>query len=51
MTFPWLALLAEIAKCDVRCANCHAIRSFAQGHVGQPRIDMKPPPSTPTLFD
>lgn len=24
---PWDVLLAEIAKCDVRCANCHAIRT------------------------
>jgi hypothetical protein len=23
----------------VRCANCHAIRSFEQHHLGRPRID------------
>jgi hypothetical protein len=48
---PWVVLLVEIAKCDVRCANCHAVRSVTEGHVGQPRIDSKPPPSVPTLFD
>ena len=25
-------VLAEIAKCDVRCANCHAVRSRMLGH-------------------
>jgi hypothetical protein len=26
-TFGWQALLAEIEKCDVVCANCHRIRT------------------------
>ena len=26
-----LEILAEIAKCDLVCANCHAIRTFDRG--------------------
>ena len=26
----WKAILAEIEKCDVRCANCHSRRTTAQ---------------------
>lgn len=28
-------LRAELAKCDVRCANCHAIRHAAPWRLGQ----------------
>lgn len=38
MTANYDRLMAEIAKCDVRCANCHAIRSVQEGHLGRPRI-------------
>ena len=38
LTRSWSAILSEIAKCDVRCANCHAVRSIREGHLGRPRI-------------
>ena len=30
------AILAEIAKCELVCANCHAVRSFERRGVAQP---------------
>jgi len=29
---PWPIVAAEIAKCDVRCANCHRLRTAEQQH-------------------
>jgi hypothetical protein len=36
-SYPIAAVLAEIAKCDVVCANCHKLRSHARGQFCQPR--------------
>lgn len=38
LTRSWATIQAEIAKCVVRCANCHVIRSVQDGHLGRPRI-------------
>ena len=31
MGLPWNRILEEIAKCDVRCANCHRIMTASRG--------------------
>ncbi len=28
----------EVAKCDIRCANCHKRRHFDEGYVWPPRV-------------
>lgn len=33
----WAALLVEVDKCEVRCLNCHHIRSNSLGHIGRPK--------------
>ncbi len=34
---PWETIAAEIAKCDLVCANCHRIRTKAKGSSGWTR--------------
>jgi hypothetical protein len=29
--YSWRRISAEIAKCEVVCANCHAVRTFSRG--------------------
>lgn len=31
----WDVTLAEVDKCDVRCANCHAVKTVERGQTGR----------------
>lgn len=34
--YSWESVLAEIEKCEIRCANCHRRKSYLQfGHFGR----------------
>ncbi len=36
--YSWESILAEIKKCEIRCANCHRRKSHIQfGHFGRTR--------------
>ena|SRR5712691_7395370 len=33
--YGWEAIMAEIAKCELVCANCHRLRTAARGYKNQ----------------
>ena len=36
--YSWQSILAEIQKCEIRCANCHRKKSYIQfGYFGKTR--------------
>jgi hypothetical protein len=34
MNYGLTRLMAEIAKCEVVCANCHAVRTYERANLG-----------------
>lgn len=38
-SYPWSSVLAEIEKCEVRCANCHRRRTAYEHGYFTTRID------------
>jgi hypothetical protein len=47
MRKPWRLVLLEIAKCDVRCANCHMRRTAIQ--FGWKKVEPRRPQTMPAL--
>lgn len=52
-TYTWDKIHAEIAKCDVMCANCHQIKSYEEDQNGvkaRQRLFLDEPITQWTLF-
>ena len=49
--FSWDKIMAEIDKCDVRCANCHRKRTAVQFNTRKHRFFLDMAPSPPIEID
>lgn len=45
----WRLLEVEADKCEIRCLNCHHIRSMRLGHTGRPIKYVFSEPASPVL--
>lgn len=43
-------LVAEMAKCDLRCANCHRLKTSRMKEFGPRKVPLRPATDEDTLF-
>lgn len=46
----WATIIEEIAKCDIRCANCHRVRTISECHSVRWRTRV-PSPNLPVASE